>query len=100
MNQKPENDLDRVLVQLEEESKRDDGAQPVPQFDSESPTFASADPKLRGKDKAICATCPHSMWFASATHLQCYCQVMHVITWTSEKPIPILACDGILLSRD
>lgn len=66
-----------------------------------SPTVAGLDPGRRPKPSPICAVCPHSMWFASADHLRCFCRVMHVVTWNSEEPSsPIAACDGILLSTE
>jgi hypothetical protein len=91
--------LDTVLDRLE---RPDDQAHELPhRAEYESPTVASLEPGRRPKLLPICASCPHSLWFASAEHLRCFCRLMHVVTWNSEEPSsPIAACDGILLSGE
>ena len=65
----------------------------------ESPTVAGLEPERRPKPSPICASCPHSLWFASANDLRCFCRLMHVVTWNSEGPSrPIATCDGVLVS--
>ncbi len=48
-------------------------------------------------------TSPHACAQLSASsaaqQLKCYGRVMHVVTWNSEKPLPIMECDGILLGE-
>lgn len=68
--------------------------------DYESPTLAMLDAKRRPNPLPICAGCPQSLWFASAEHVQCYCRLMHAVTWTSETPIAILQCDGAVMSTE
>lgn len=100
MNDKDRSDLDHLLSELEasqelsEENAVTDGTRA--QFD-ESPTLSTLDEKRRPEPMPVCGPCPHSMWFASGEELKCYCRIMHVITWTSDEPVPITACDGILL---
>lgn len=65
----------------------------------ESPTLASLDPDRRPNPAPVCAACPKSMWFASASELKAYCRVMHAVTWTSEEPQTIEACDGVMLDE-
>lgn len=66
----------------------------------ESPTVAGLEAGRRPNPSPICTACPHSLWFASADHLRCFCRVMHVVTWNSEEPnSPIAACDGILVAE-
>src|SRR5262245_9267412 len=68
--------------------------------DYESPTIAGLEPQRRPNPLPICATCPHSLWFASAAHLRCFCRLMHVVTWEQDDPSSsIVACDGIVLSE-
>jgi hypothetical protein len=91
--------LDTVLDRL---GRPDDPVADLPgQTEYESPTVAGLEPGRRPRHLPICAACPHSLWFASADHLRCFCRLMHVMTWNSEEPSsPIAACDGILLSGE
>lgn len=63
----------------------------------ESPTLTLVEKLRRPNPPTVCGACPHSMWFASKATVKCYCRLMHSLTWTSEEPIPILQCDGVLL---
>ena len=50
-------------------------------------------------DITACAQCPVSMWQATSSQVQCYCRVMHVITWTSTKKDEVLThCDGMFFT--
>ena len=48
----------------------------------------------RPRPEPVCARCPRAVWFGSANSVSCYCRLMHVLTWTSEEPKPLLFCDG------
>lgn len=102
MASKEHNDLERVLEKLEQPSRPGEN---IPTsapagLECQSPTVAALDLKRRPNPTPVCETCPHSMWFASAAHLKCYCRVMHVVTWNSDDPVPILSCDGILINPE
>ena len=89
--------IDTMLDRLERPD--DQVAQMPDRADCESPTVAGFDPGRRSRHSPICATCPHSLWFASAEHLRCFCRLM-LVTWNSEEPSsPSTGCDGILLSE-
>lgn len=32
----------------------------------------------------------------AAKKLQCYCRLMHAVTWSSQDPEPTQSCDGLL----
>ena len=92
-------DLDTVLDRLE--CPGDPTTDLTDRAEYASATIASLEPERRPKRSPICAVCPHSLWFASAEHLRCYCRLMHVVTWKSEdESSPIAACDGILVSSE
>lgn len=46
----------------------------------------------------VCAACPAAVWHVSPPALRCYCRLMHLESWTSEQPQPLLACDGRVIS--
>ncbi len=101
MTDKERTDLNSVLKEFERPLQFEAPLLPGPAaLPCSSPTVAALEPKRRPEPKPVCEACPHSMWFASAAHLKCYCRVMHVVTWNSEEPAPILSCDGILLSSE
>ena len=92
-------DLDTVLDRLQRSD--DPGLRPAEPAEYASPTVVRLEPGRRPKPSPICATCPHSLWFASTDHLRCFCRLMHIVTWNSEEPSSaISACDGILLSGE
>lgn len=102
MDDQNHDEIENVLDRLERAS-----SPPLDQREThadtgfQSPTVAGLDPARRPNPLPICAACPHSMWFASAEHLKCFCRLMHVLTWNSEEPSsPIRVCDGILLSNE
>lgn len=45
-----------------------------------------------------CAACPAAVWHVSEPALRCYCRLMHLESWSTEAPQPILACDGQVIS--
>jgi hypothetical protein len=82
------------------ECPNDQAPDPPGRAECESPTVSGLELGRRPKPLPICAACPHSLWFASAKHLRCFCRLMHVVTWNSEQPSsPIAACDGIMVSE-
>jgi hypothetical protein len=91
--------LDTVLDRLERPV--DQTSELADRAEYESPTVAGLELGRRPKPSPICASCPHSLWFASAEDLRCFCRLMHVVTWNSEESSrPIATCDGILLSSE
>lgn len=60
-----------------------------------SPTLAGLAENRRPQTATACEHCPNSVWFASPTELKCYCRVMYLVTWSSDKPNQILLCDGL-----
>ncbi len=101
MTDQDPNDLHRMLDEIERPSQPvADTPAPRPGPEYQSPTVATLDAKRLPNPTPVCEACPHSMWFASATHLKCYCRAMHAVTWNSEEPTPILSRDGILLSSE
>jgi hypothetical protein len=93
-------DLEGMLDRLERSSEADEPAWAEAALLYESPTLVTIDSKRRPAPKPVCESCPHSMWFASETELKCYCRLMHAVTWTSDQPVAILSCDGIVLSTE
>ncbi len=47
----------------------------------------------------ICAGCPVSLWYLTATGPSNYCRVMHSLTWGEEQQIKMEACDGEHLAQ-
>ena len=64
------------------------------------PVLLSVPEKRRPDPMPVCGACPKSVWWATAKTLECYCQLMHARTWTSEDPDPIMFCDGILTEEE
>ena len=93
-----ENDLDSVLYRLEGSHEPTESSSTA-DAEYQSPTIALLQERRRPKPSPVCAACPNSLWFASPDHLKCYCRLMHAVTWTSEEPKPIVACDGIVLCQ-
>ena len=59
-----------------------------------SPTLQQLDEKRRPQPEAVCATCQQSLWFITKNQVKCYCRAMFAVTWSTEEPIAITACDG------
>jgi hypothetical protein len=100
MSTNEDEDLEGMLDRLEQSSDADEPAWAEAARSCESPTLVTIDSKRRPASKPVCESCPHSMWFASETQLKCYCRMMHAVTWTSEQPVAILSCDGIVLPTE
>ena len=64
--------------------------------DALSPALLQIRRERRPSPMPVCGACPKSVWWATAKKLECYCQLMHARTWTSEDPQPIESCDGFL----
>ena len=96
MEQEDPKELHQLIAQLQlpVEPAQEQPQLPVSGQPFESPTLATLDPGRRPHPETVCAVCPSSMWFASRDQLQCHCRIMHAVTWTSEDPQPITACDG------
>ena len=65
-----------------------------------SPTLAALDESRRPKARTVCEACPNSVWFTSPAQVKCYCRVMFLVTWSSQEPNQLTACDGIFLGQD
>ena len=59
-----------------------------------SPTIARLPKALRPSPSTLCEICPASLWLSSATSLQCYCEQMRVIIWSTAAQSAITECDG------
>lgn len=64
-----------------------------------SPTLASLAESRHPKPDTVCARCPNSVWFASPVEVKCYCRVMYLVTWSTQEPTQLTACDGSGLDR-
>lgn len=49
----------------------------------------------RPRPSTVCEVCPASVWSASPHDLQCYCRIMHIVSWSNSHPYHRIACDGI-----
>ena len=97
--------LDQMLQNLEGEgapTSASPAAQPAAPSapEHESPALSLLDSSRLPDPMPVCGACPKSMWFSSTKLVQCYCRMMHVVTWTSEDPQPIMVCDGILMEDE
>jgi len=64
-----------------------------------SPTLEKLDARLRPSPSTVCEACPGSVWFAGKDGVKCFCRVMHLITWSSEEPNAMTACDGEVMAN-
>ena len=90
--------LDTLMSTLGESSRTDYRGEDRtrPSDGTLSPALLQVRPERRPSPMPVCAACPKSVWWATAKKLECYCQLMHARTWTSEDPEPIESCDGFL----
>ena len=65
-----------------------------------SPTLAGLDASRHPQLRTVCEVCPNSVWFASPAEVKCYCRVMFLITWSTQEPNQMTACDGALLGQE
>jgi hypothetical protein len=35
---------------------------------------------------------------ATPAEVKCYCRIMHVISWKTSEPEPLMDCDGLLIA--
>lgn len=63
-----------------------------------SPVLIALHPDKLPNPLPVCAACPAAVWHVSESALRCYCRIMHLESWTSEQPQPLLACDGQVIS--
>ena len=75
-------------------------AAPLPAELPASPTLAGLDANRRPQLRTVCEVCPNSVWFASPAEVKCYCRVMFLITWSTQEPNQMIACDGALLGQE
>ena len=59
-----------------------------------SPTLQALEENRRPQQEAVCARCPQSLWFTTKDQVKCYCRQMFAVTWSTEEPLAITACDG------
>ncbi len=64
-----------------------------------SPTLQKLDARLRPNPSTVCEGCPGSVWFSGKDGVKCFCRVMHLITWSSEEPNAMTACDGEVMAN-
>jgi len=64
------------------------------QSDQLRPTLRRLAESDRPKQRTACETCPFSLWLKTPVDVQCYCRVMHMVSWHSKKPLAIELCDG------
>lgn len=67
-------------------------ASPVLQIGST--TLSRLDKSSRPIASTVCETCPAAVWYARGKKLQCYCRIMHLISWETGEANPITLCDG------
>ena len=49
----------------------------------------------------ICVGCPNACWLLlNRTQLQCWCQLMNLVCWSTDEKNPMILCDGIYSSED
>ena len=75
------------------------GAPPHPEL-VPSPTLEALEAIRRPQPGTACESCRNSVWFASKVELKCYCRVMYLVTWSSNQPQQISACDGMFLGGE
>jgi hypothetical protein len=63
-----------------------------------SPVLIALKPEKLPNPLPVCAACPAAVWHVSEQALRCYCRIMHLESWTSEQPQPLLACDGQVIA--
>ena len=49
-------------------------------------------PALEAHPSTACQACHHAAW----TSTQCFCEVMHRVTWSTDQPETIVTCDGLV----
>jgi hypothetical protein len=59
-----------------------------------STTLSRLEPSSRPAPSTVCEGCPAAMWYARGKTVNCYCRIMHLISWTTGEPNPITLCDG------
>ena len=84
--------VDTTDTPIPPQSDQLDGVIPFPPY--VSPTLLHLEQRLRPNPSTICEGCPASVWHKTADGVKSYCRVMHVISWSSEDPKALLACDG------
>ena len=60
-------------------------------------------PTLRALDKSLetaCAVCPNSLWYGTAKKVECFCRLMHAVTWNADSKQSITHCDGLFVEED
>jgi len=86
-----------------------DLSQQVDSFDDghvyQSPTLTSLaiqHSKLLPKDESLaCLRCPNAIWMVPDKRtLQCWCQTMRVMSWTSKEQVALPLCDGMFVGDD
>ncbi len=65
-----------------------------------SPVLLALRAEMRPNPLPACASCPGAVWFVSEPALACFCRVMHLQTWDSLAPQPLLACDGQVIAAE
>lgn len=91
-----QDELEALMGSLQAQGKAQPANSPAPAQDHISPTLHGLQATRRPNPEPVCARCPNSLWHASNSSLACFCRAMHAVTWSSDDPQPIEACDGVL----
>ena len=70
--------------------------QPKPETENPNLDVINSTPVDRQpRPDVACGDCLNSIWFRSEQDLNCFCKMMHAVTWGSMSKSPeILACGG------
>lgn len=71
-----------------------DESEAAPVLQIGSTTLSRLDKSSRPIASTVCETCPAAVWYARGKKVQCYCRIMHLISWETGEANPITLCDG------
>ena len=49
---------------------------------------------IQPQKQIACLDCPAGIWFGGEKNLSCYCQILHLKSWSTDDPTDLLYCDG------
>jgi len=89
---------DAALHELE--PPQDTGAVDTQVLQIGSTTLSRLSPSKKPIPSTVCEECPAAVWYARAAKVQCYCRIMHLISWETGQVDPILVCDGPAIAAE